>query len=94
MTIVESYKEQISKAFQFILFKKRNIEYLYEMLSASIHGTNFSLLPPLPPISNVKVEEIDEEHDKLSLCFDDITISGVITWKKTNDNGFIFMNYL
>ena len=91
MTIGESFKTAINNAFRYTLFKKRDIDYFYDMFSTNIHGTNFTLIPP---ISKIKVKKIDEEHDELNLCYDDITISGVITWKKSNDDGFIFINYL
>ena len=93
MTIGESIKQGISTAFKNIVFKERTKEYISKTLNTKVEGSvNISIMPPMPII---KVEKMDELRDKVTICYDDTNIEGVITWRPsvTHPNAFVFVKY-
>lgn len=91
MTIGASFKKAINNAFVHTIFKDDKDENtILNTLNTKVCGSaHVSLLPTIP---KVEVEPIDDNHTALSLCYDDYTIKGIVSWKRTA-NGFVFMSY-
>lgn len=90
MTIGASFKRAINNAFIHTIFRSKDENVIKDTLNTKVNGSaHVSLLPTIP---KVEVEQIDDKHTALLLCFDDYTIKGVVTWKPTA-NGFVFMGY-
>ena len=89
MTIGESFKIAISKAFKNTLFPKKDAESVKALLSTKVHGSDVVTI--LPPLGEVKIKDIDNEHSELSIIYEDYQVIGIITWRP-NTNGFAFVN--
>ena len=88
MKISDSYKIAINRAFVHTIFLKRDNDVVLKTLNTLVHGSdNLSIIPP---IQDVKVETIDDGHDKVTFYFDDYSFEGIITWKKSKNN----LNYV
>lgn len=93
MTIAESVKQAITTAFKNIVFKERSQKYISDTLNAKVAGSaNVSIMLPMP---DVKVEKLDETHDKVTICYDDANIEGIITWRpsKIRPGFYVFISY-
>ena len=90
MTIVDSFKESINNAFKFTTFWARDKVTIKTTLNKTArHSDNVSLVPK---IERLEVERIDDAHDKLTIIYDDVSFSGVITWKpSSNGRNFVFL---
>ncbi len=91
MTIRQAFIETLNNNFAFVRMQ-RNANALCEVLNAKVKNSNTMRM--LPIIEKVELETIDDSHDKLSICYDDYTIEGIVTWKSSTnfENAFIFMN--
>ena len=90
MTIGDSFKRAVNIAFEYTIFFKRDEEFIANTLNMKFkHSDSMTILPHIPCI---KVETIDETHDKVTLAFDDYQIDGVITWKPIKTN-FVFVKF-
>lgn len=91
MTIREAYIEAINANFRHICVKRDSKE-IYEAFNVKIKGSdNMHVFPNVPMI---KLETIDDLHDKLSLCYDDFKVEGVVTWRPSEylKNTFVLIN--
>lgn len=93
MTISNSVKASINKAFVGIVFFGRDVETLLKTFNTKVRGSdNVSIILP---IDRLEVETIDETHDKVVIIYDDYKVEGVITWRPTTRNikGYVFVRY-
>lgn len=94
MTIAESFKIAINDTFLHTVFQSRDAKTIFETITKNVHGSNNMRV--IPPIPKIEVENIDQTHDKLTLCFDDVKVEGIVTWKVATApfNGrFVFIKY-
>lgn len=92
MTIGNSFKKAINNAFMHVVFKGRDKETILKTLATKVHGSgNVSIIPS---VECIKVERLDDLHDKVTIGFDDYEIQGVITWRpcEKGDN-VVFIGY-
>ena len=90
MKISESIKRAINNAFVNTIFPNREEKAIHSTLKTKVHGSdNVGIIPTIP---NIKVETIDETHDKLTLIYEDYRIEGVVTWRPTKSS-YVFVKY-
>ena len=91
MTIVQSVKIAINAAFADAIFQGRDANTIRNTLNTKVHGSNNMLI--MIPVPDVKVEKLDDMHDKITLIYDDAQIEGVVTWRasKLMKNCFVFI---
>ena len=91
MSIAEAFKQSINNAFIHTIFLYLDKWSILKTFNVKVHGSaNVTIIPP---IQNIKIERIDETHDKVTFIYDDYTFVGVITWKPcVNGMNFVFMN--
>lgn len=80
MTIGESYKRAINKAFANCVFPNRTKDGILSTLGTKVYGSEDMTI--IPPIQDLKVKTVDELHDEVVITFDDYEIKGVFTWRK------------
>lgn len=91
MTIAESYKQVINNAFANTIFLKRDNNVILKTLLSKVRGSDSISI--IPPTQKVKIENIDDTHDRVTFEFDDYAFDGVITWKIRNDKmNIVFIN--
>jgi hypothetical protein len=91
MKIGDIYKKRINDLFKYVVFHKRDTEFIIKRLVSNIRGSDLEALSI--PIECFKIENIDATHDKLTLTFDDYLIEGVITWKINESGKSVFLKY-
>ena len=92
MKIGESIVNSINNGFRNCKFSGRDAENIKNTLNIPVHGSDTIHL--IPHVPEVKVENVDDLHDKLSLLYDDYKVEGVVTWRKSqNEKQFVFVNY-
>ena len=91
MTIGQSIKIAINAAFANTTFRGRDAITIRNTLNTKVHGSNNMLV--MIPVPDVKVEKLDDMHDKITLIYDDMQIEGVITWgaSKLMESCFVFI---
>ena len=91
MTIGQSIKIAINAAFVNTTFRGRDAITIRNTLNTKVHGSDNMLV--IMPVPDVKVEKLDDTHDKITLIYDDVQIEGVITWiaSKLMGNCFVFV---
>lgn len=93
MKIGESIVSSINKGFRNCKFSGRDAESIKNTLNILVHDSN--TIHFMPCVPEVKVEKVDDLHDKLSLLYDDYKVEGVVTWRKSqNEKQFVFVNYI
>ena len=75
----------INVGFGNTLFITRESNRIQDTITQKVMDDKIALMPNKP--KSVKVETIDDLHDKLSLLYDDETenVEGTITWRKSKD---------
>ena len=91
MTIGQSVKIAINAAFADAIFQGRDASTIRNTLNTKVHGSNNMLI--MIPVPDVKVEKLDDMHDKITLIYDDAQIEGVVTWRasKIMKSCFVFI---
>ena len=71
--------------FQHCVFLNRNPKTIEGIFSSKINDPKIHVLASRP--KSVKVETIDDLHDKLSLLYDDVdeNVEATITWRVSSD---------
>jgi len=83
MKIKDEFLKHISKSFRNVIFQNRTAECIHKVLSVKIgKSDNITMLPNIP--TNIKVEMLDEEHDKVTFPYEDMEIIALFTWFKGN----------
>lgn len=92
MKIGESIANSINNGFRDCKFSGKDAESIKNTLNILVHGSD--TIHFMPCVPEVKVESIDDLHDKLSLLYDDYKVEGVVTWRKSqNEKQYVFVNY-
>ena len=75
------------------VFLNRNPKTIEGIITTKINDPKIVVLPIRP--KSVKVETLDDLHDKLSLSYDDgKDVEGTITWRKSVDGEqFVFSKF-
>ncbi len=74
------------------VFLNRNPKSVEGIITDKINDPKIVVLSVKPKA--VKVETIDDLHDKLSLLYDDKDVEGVITWRQSsNGKHFVFSKF-
>ena len=74
----------INRGFGNVQFLNRNPKTIEGIMTTAINDPKKVVLPIIP--KSIKVETLDDLHDKLSLCYDDgKDVEGTITWRKSVD---------
>jgi hypothetical protein len=75
------------------VFLNRNPKTIEGIITAKINDPKIVVLPIRPKL--IKVETLDDLHDKLSLLYDDgKDVEGTITWRKSADGQhFVFSKF-
>ena len=91
MTIGQSIKIAINAAFVNAIFQGRDADTIRNTLNTKMHGSNNMWI--IMPIPDVKVEKLDDMHDKVTLLYEDAQIEGIVTWNasKVMENCFVFI---
>lgn len=90
MKVNEAIVNSINTGFQNCVFMSRDSECIKNTLNVKIKGSdNVHFIPCVPEI---KVEKIDDLHDKLSLLYDDYKVEGVVTWRESKEH-YVFESY-
>lgn len=81
----------INKAFGNCIFINKDIRSVTRTLKKKIAECDVFTETPL----DIKMENIDDMHDKLSLTFSNGEVNGVVTWRKTsyNDKHYVFSKF-
>jgi len=92
MTVGDSLKSSINEVFRHCVFRGRDKKTVINTLRTKVHGSGNVYILPL--FKDVELERLDEEHDKMTVQFDDYSFSGIITWKLSHDGrSFVFLSY-
>ena len=91
MTIGHSIKIAINSAFVNTTFRGRDAITIRNMLNTKVYGSNNMLV--MIPVPDVKVEKLDDMHDKITLIYNDAQIEVVITWgaSRLMESCFVFI---
>ena len=90
MKISEAVINSINIGFKNCEFMSRDENCIKNTLNVLVKGSdNVHFIPCVP---EVKVENIDNLHDKLSLLYDDYKVEGVVTWRKYKEH-YVFESY-
>ena len=83
----------INIGFRNVQFLNRNPKTIEGIMSTAINDPKKVVLPIRP--KSIKVETLDDLHDKLSLSYDDgKDVEGTITWRKSTDGQhFVFSKF-
>ena len=74
------------------VFLNRNPKSVEGIIIGKINDPKIVVLSVKPKA--VKVETIDDLHDKLSLLYDDKNVEGTITWRPSaNGKHYVFSNF-
>ena len=80
----------INKAFGNCIFINKDVKSVTNILNDKIAEREVFTETPL----GIKMENIDDMHDKLTLTFSNGELSGVVTWRKTsNDKHYVFSKF-
>lgn len=80
----------INKAFGNCIFINKDVKSVTNILNDKIAERDVFTETPL----GIKMENIDDMHDKLTLTFSNGELSGVVTWRKTsNDKYYVFSKF-
>lgn len=91
MKINEAIVNSINVGFKNCVFMSRDAECMRNTLNVLVKGSdNVHFIPCVP---EVKVEKIDDLHDKLSLLYDDYKVEGVVTWRASKEH-YVFDSYV
>ena len=77
-TIGDNYKKAINSNFLHNLIE-RSADGIANALNINVRGSEN--MSALPNVEGVKLEKIDEIHDKLTLLWADYKVEGVVSWK-------------
>lgn len=83
MKIEESIINQIKNVYRFSAFKERSEEVLLKTFRTPIHDSN-TLLAVLD-MDGIKIERVDDYHDKLILIYDNYRVEALATWSISHD---------
>ena len=90
MKVNEAIADSINTGFKNCVFMSRDSECVKNTLNVLVKGSdNVHFMPCVP---EVKVEKIDDLHDKLSLLYDDYKVEGVVTWRESKEH-YVFESY-
>jgi len=90
MKVNEAIVNSINIGFKNCVFMSRDEECVKNTLNVLVKGSdNVHFVPCVPEI---KVEKIDDLHDKLSLLYDDYKVEGVVTWRESKEH-YVFESY-
>lgn len=82
----------INLAFGNCVFLDRNPKVVEGIISNKINDHKIDVLANKPKA--IKVETIDNLHDKLSLLYDDKDVEGTITWRPSqNGKHYVFSKF-
>lgn len=83
----------INRGFGNVQFLNRNPKTIEGIMTTAINDPKKVVLPITP--KSIKVETLDDLHDKLSLSYDDgKDVEGTITWRKSVDGEqFVFSKF-
>ena len=90
---METIVTSINIGFGNCVFLNRDPQTIEGIISNKINDPNVDLAIAKP--TSVKVEHIDDLHDKLSLAYNGTdNVEGVITWRKSvDDMHYVFANF-
>lgn len=89
---MDNTKSSINASFKNAVFLNRNRKTIQGVISERIMDTKYLVLANRPKA--VKVETIDDLHDKLSLLYDDKDVEGTITWRPSaNGKHYVFSKF-
>ncbi len=89
---MDNITSSINVGFGNCIFLSRSTKHVESVISDKIFDTKFVVLAHRPKA--VKVETIDDLHDKLSLRYDDKDVEGTITWRpSTNGKHYVFSKF-
>lgn len=77
-TIGENYKQAINGNFRYNLIE-RSADGIANALNVNVKDSEH--MSVLPNVEGVKLEQIDESHDKVTLLWADYKVEGVVSWK-------------
>lgn len=81
-TIGKKYKQAINDNFRHTLIE-RNVDGYAAALNGNVKDS--VTMHILPRVETIKLEKIDDLHDKLSLSWLDYKVEGVVTYKPSVD---------
>ena len=90
MKVNEAIANSINIGFKNCVFMSRDAECVKNTLNVLVKGSDTVHFMPCVP--EVKVENIDDLHDKLSLLYDDYKVEGVVTWRESKEH-YVFESY-
>ena len=89
---MDNITSSINVGFGNCVFLSRNAKHIEGIISEKINDPKISVLAHKP--KSVKVEAIDDLHDKLSLLYDDKDVEGTITWRPSaNGKHYVFSEF-
>ena len=90
---MDSIVTSINIGFGNCVFLNRNPKSIEDIISNKINDPSVDLAITKP--NSVKIEHIDDLHDKLSLEYNGAdNVEGVITWRKSaNDMHYVFTSF-
>ena len=88
--IGDTIVDAINRNFVHNIFMSRDAECIKNTLNIKVKGSDSIHMMPYVP--EVKVERIDDLHDKLSLLYDDYKVEGVVTWRESKEH-YVFESY-
>lgn len=92
MRIGDSIKIKFRNVFLHTIFTARTTEGVKEIITSPIPKSDTMLL--FVPCDNVSLRRIDDNHDELTIAFEDYEVKGVMTWKESSDKkGFTLMEF-
>lgn len=90
MKVNEAITNSINIGFKNCVFMSRDAECVKNTLNVLVKGSD--TIHFMPCVPEVKVEKIDDLHDKLSLLYDDYKVEGVVTWRESKEH-YVFESY-